>query len=87
MATLNIQVTSGLGTDARTLTFPNPDAQRIFNAWKQTKKNPITGIIPPLTQSDFVQDLANVLNTTFQNWVRHNETVVTPPTPPDIVIS
>ena len=53
MATLTLTVTSGLGTDASTLTFSSADATRIFNAYKNK-------INPAGTQADLVVWMAGM---------------------------
>lgn len=87
MATLTITSNSGAGTATRVLTYPGPDAQRIFDAWTAqiwNRKFP-KGTPPPTpTHQDFVNYLADMDAALFKDWVNKTEVVVTPPTPPDI---
>jgi hypothetical protein len=79
MATLSLQIVSGLGTNTATLTFSAPDAQRIFTAWqnkagpKDTNGNPIG------TQAQFVNFLSQHAEDLFSHWVTMNEQVVIVP--------
>lgn len=75
MATLTLTITSGLGTDASTLTFSAGEATRIFNAFKNR-------INANGTQADLVAWVASKTKEDVIRIVMESETTISTPVPP-----
>lgn len=73
MATLTVQIVSGLGTSTKTLTFSAADATRVLNAYQ-------TQVQPNGTQDQLAAFLASQIEKQINQFVIANETnVVAPP--------